>query len=230
MKLSRALFWATPVALAGLAVVTFDDASNTAANWLIRSRVSGAMEEYRAYPPAATALVLVDAQNGFLKNEPRLSEALVAIVEFARRQRYRIVYTAWDAGGVQRFPTPAHEWITDRLDSSGEAASFPGRIAPREGDIVLAPRSTFSAFSGADLHRHLRSAGMEHLILAGPLTLITLDSTLRDAAQYDYHVTVLRAGSAAYSDAARAAFGRTFWRYAHSVVELDELQALADGQ
>ena len=91
---------------------------------------------------------------------------------------------------------------------------------------MLPPRSAFSAFSGGELEGLLKASGLEYLILAGPLTLITLDSTLRDAAQYDYHVTVLRAGHPADSEATRAAFDRTFWRYAHRVVELEELRSL----
>ncbi len=230
MSRTKVLFWATTAALAGLVAVTFDEASNAVANRYVRDRVSRAMEQYRTYDPTATALVLVDAQNGFLTSEPDLSEALAAFVDFARGRRYRIVYSSWDAGAVQPFPTPAHDWIADRLRGSAEAAAFPARIAPREGDTVLTPRAAFSAFSGGDLNRRLQASGVEHLILAGPLTLITLDSTLRDGAQYDYRVTVLRAGGAAYSDATRAAFDRTFWRYAHSVVELEALQSLADDE
>lgn len=205
-----------------------DEASNAAMNQYIRGSLRGPMNAYRRYPPAATALVLVDAQNGFLTNQDRLSEALVTMVYFARRQGYQIVYTSWDAGGLQRFPTTAHEWMAGRLRASVDAANFPVRIAPREGDVVLPPRTTYSAFSGADLDGRLKSSGAEHLILAGPLTLISLDSTLRDAVQHDYHVTVLRANDAAYSDSTRATFDHTFWRYAHSVVELKELQSLVE--
>ena len=232
MSRTKVLFWATTPMLVGLVAIamTFDRASNIVANWYVRGSLSRAMAEYRTYPPAATALVLVDAQNGFLTNEPELSEALASFVDFARGQRYRIVYSSWDAGAIQSFQTPAHDWIADHLRGGAEAAAFPARVAPREGDTVLAPRSAFSAFSGGELDRRLKASGVEHLILAGPLTLITLDSTLRDGAQYDYHVTVLRAGGAVDSDAARAAFDRTFWRYAHSVVELEELQSVADGE
>ena len=188
------------------------------------------MQDYRTYPPATTALVLVDAQNGFLTNEPDLSESLAEIVDFARGRRYRIVYSSWDGGAIHRFPAPAHDWIAGRLGSSAEAAAFPARIAPREGDMVLSPRSAFSAFAGGELDARLKASGLEHLVLAGPLTLITLDSTLRDAAQHDYHVTVLRAGHSAYTDATRAAFDRNFWRYAHGVIELEELQSLTRRQ
>ena len=230
-KSRSALVWATATtaALVGLVALMFDGAWNALANRTVRDRVSRAMTEHRTYPPAATALVLVDAQNGFLTNEPDLAESLAEIVDFARNRRYRIVYSSWDGGAIQRFPTPAHDWIAGRL-ASAEAAALPARIAPRQGDMVLPPRSAFSAFADGELDRRLKESGLEYLVLAGPLTLITLDSTLRDAAQYDYHVTVLRAGHSAYPAATRAAFDRTFWRYAHRVTELEELQSLTRRQ
>ena len=222
-------FCVAAVIVIGLVAVTFDEASNTLVNRFIRGSISGAMEQYQMYPPEQTALVLIDAQNGFLTNEPDLTRTLAALVDFARRQRYRIVYTSYDAGAAHRFPTKAHDQIASRLDGSPAARAFPERLTPRDGDIVIPPRSSLSAFSGTGLDRRLKSSGLEHLILAGPLTLTTLDSTVRDAAQYDYHVTVLRDGAgAASSDATRAEFEYTFWRYAQSVLDLDALTSLVE--
>ena len=231
MKPSRKalIFCIAAVVVIGLVAVTFDEASNALVNRFIRGTISGAMEEYQTYPPGQTALVMIDAQNGFLSNEPDLTRTLAALVDLARRQRYRIVYTSYDADAVHRFPTTAHDRIASRLNGSPAAGAFPARLAPRDGDIVLPPRSSFSAFSGTDLDRRLKSSGLEHLILVGPLTLMTLDSTVRDAAQYDYHVTVLRDGAgAASSDGTRAEFESTFWRYAQSVLDLDALISLAE--
>ena len=233
MELSRkAIFLCiAAVVVIGLVTVTFDQASNAVVNSLLRRSVSSAMEEYRTYPPGQTALVLIDTQNGFLTNEPGLTGTLAALVDFARRQRYRIVYTSYDADAVHRFPTKAHDQIASRLNGGPAASAFPERIAPRDGDIVLAPRSSLSAFSGTGLDRRLKSSGLERLILVGPLTLITLDSTVRDAAQYDYHVTVLRDGAGApSSEATQTEFEHTLWRYAQSVLDLDELTSLAEIQ
>lgn len=226
---AKVLIGVTATALAGLVAVavTFDGVSNAVANWYVRGSVSRAMEDYRANPPDARVLVLVDAQNGFLS--PGISEAMVAVVDFARDRQYRIIYAAWDAAAEPAPSTPAHDWIASRLRDVG-ASAFPARIAPREGDTVLGPRSTFSAFSNGELDGHLRASGLDHLILAGPLTLLSLDSTLRDAVQRDYHVTVLRAEDAAYSESSQAAFERTYWRYAHSVIKPGELRALTDGR
>ena len=222
-------FGIAAVVVIGLVAVTFDEVSNALMNRLIRGSVTTAMEEYQAYPPGRTALVMVDAQNGFLSNEPDLTRTLAALVDFVRRQRYRIVYTSYDADAVHRFPTTAHDRIASRLNGGPVSDAFPARLAPRDGDIVLPPRSSFSAFSGTELDRRLKSSGLEHLILVGPLTLTTLDSTIRDAAQYDYHVTVLRDGAgAASSDATRAEFESTFWRYAQSVLDLDALISFAE--
>ena len=91
MRLLKVFFQAARTAIACVIALAFGRPSNAMANWFIRRRLSGAVEEYRIYPPAQTGLLLVDAQNGFLNNEHRLSEALVATVDFARRQRYQIV-------------------------------------------------------------------------------------------------------------------------------------------
>ena len=51
---------------------------------------------------------LVDAQNGFLTNEPDLSESLAEIVDFARGRRYRIVYSSSrDGGAIAAVPRAA---------------------------------------------------------------------------------------------------------------------------
>lgn len=222
------LIWGTATALAGIVgvAVAFDGVLNSVAVWYVRSTVSRAMEGYQANPPDARVLVLVDAQNGFLS--PGICEALVAVVDFARNRQYHIIYASWDADTEPALSTPAHDWIASRLRDVG-ASAFPTRIAPRDGDTVLRPRSTFSAFSNGELEGQLGASGLDHLILAGPLTLLSLDSTLRDAVQRDYHVTVLRADDVAYSESSKGAFERTYWRYAHSVIKPGELQALTDG-
>ena len=232
MKLSqRTLVVGVIVVLAvGTLAVMSDRTVNDLMNWLIRRQAAAsALAEYQTYPPGQTALILIDTQHGFLADEPELTETLVELVDFARRQQYRIIYTPYSADAVHRFPTRAHDQLRSRLGSSPEASDFPERIAPRDDDVVLPARSSFSAFSGTGLNRLLKTSGLEHLILVGPLTLITLDSSVRDGAQYDYHVTVLRDGAgAAASETTRAEFTRTLWRYAQSVLTLQEFVSLVE--
>jgi nicotinamidase-related amidase len=63
-------------------------------------------------------------------------------------------------------------------------------VAPADGDIVITKRRV-SAFTGSDLEVVLRAQGIDHLILTGIATSGVVLSTLRQAADLDYRLTVL---------------------------------------
>jgi len=68
-------------------------------------------------------------------------------------------------------------------------------IAPQPTDIVITKRR-ISAFSGSDLEVVLRAQGISHLVLCGIATSGVVLSTLREAADKDYQLTVLANGCA----------------------------------
>ena len=68
-------------------------------------------------------------------------------------------------------------------------------IGSEPGDIVVTKRRT-SAFAGSDLEVVLRSLGVENLILCGFATGGVVLSTVRQAADLDYGLTVLSDGCA----------------------------------
>ncbi len=57
-------------------------------------------------------------------------------------------------------------------------------------------RKRVSAFAGSDLDMVLRAQGVRHLVLTGIATSGVVLSTLREAADRDYALTVLRDGCA----------------------------------
>ena len=63
-------------------------------------------------------------------------------------------------------------------------------IAPQIGEVTVIKRRV-SAFTGSDLEVVLRSFGIQHLILTGIATSGVVLSTLREAADKDYRITVL---------------------------------------
>jgi nicotinamidase-related amidase len=63
-------------------------------------------------------------------------------------------------------------------------------LAPQDGEVVVLKRRV-SAFTGSDLEVVLRAAGVDHLVLAGIATSGVVLSTLREAADRDYRLTVL---------------------------------------
>ena len=63
-------------------------------------------------------------------------------------------------------------------------------VAPREGEPVVT-KLRVSAFAGSDLEVLLRSMGIDSLVLSGIATSGVVLSTLREAADKDYRLTVL---------------------------------------
>ncbi|VVB94389.1 Peroxyureidoacrylate/ureidoacrylate amidohydrolase RutB [uncultured archaeon] len=60
-----------------------------------------------------------------------------------------------------------------------------------EGDDVVVVKRRVSAFSGSDLEIILRAKNIRHLVLAGIATSGVVLSTIREAADKDFQLTVL---------------------------------------
>jgi nicotinamidase-related amidase len=66
-------------------------------------------------------------------------------------------------------------------------------VAPEPGDILVTKRRV-SAFAGSDLDMVLRAGGIDHLVLTGIATSGVVLSTVRQAADLDFGLTVLSDG------------------------------------
>jgi nicotinamidase-related amidase len=133
----------------------------------------------------------LDGAAGYL---PRLREAIDA----ARAADVPVVYVVigFRAG---------HPEISGRNKSFGAAARSgafaegdPGTeihpdVAPQPGDIVVTKKRV-SAFAGSDLDLVLRAGDIDGLVLTGIATSGVVLSTLRQAADLDFRLTVLSDG------------------------------------
>ena len=63
-------------------------------------------------------------------------------------------------------------------------------LAPEKGDIIVTKRRV-SAFTGSDLEVVLRGLNVQHLVLTGIATSGIVLSTLREAADKDFELTVI---------------------------------------
>ena len=77
-------------------------------------------------------------------------------------------------------------------DNDPDAGIHPD-LAPRPGETVVTKKRV-SAFAGSDLGLILRAGEIEHLVLTGIATSGVVLSTLRQAADLDYRITVLSDG------------------------------------
>ncbi len=80
-----------------------------------------------------------------------------------------------------------------RFTDGDPAREIHPAVAPEAGDVLVTKRRV-SAFAGSDLDVVLRARGTDHLVLAGIATSGVVLSTLRQAADLDYRLTVLADG------------------------------------
>jgi nicotinamidase-related amidase len=143
-------------------------------------------------------LLLMDFQHGIVERiaNPAVVEAADRAVTAARAAGLPVMFVrvAFRPG----YPEAAAANLSfGRISSAGDAMTqdhpatqVHAALAPRPDEPVIIKRRV-SAFSGSDLDVLLRGAGANALVLAGISTSGVVLSTLRQAADLDFGITVL---------------------------------------
>jgi nicotinamidase-related amidase len=146
-----------------------------------------------------SALLVMDMQSAILG---RLSEtsALVSNVKkaiaTARERKIPVIYVVVGfRPGTPEISTDNKGFVASRslLASANmeEMIKVHPELAPLPGEITVIKRR-ISAFTGSDLEVVLRAFSIRHLILSGVSTSGVVLSTLREAADKDFKLTVLK--------------------------------------
>lgn len=187
-----------------------------------------------------SALLVVDMQNAFLKpagslaklglSWQRLTRAqpnCIRLVAAARRSGRVVIYTKHGyAGGYRnggRFVTtfmPAIQTVHGLLANTWDT-EIVAELAPDPGDAVI-EKCRPSAFIGTGLDVLLRASRIEEVVVCGVTTNVCVESTVRDAAQRDYTVSVVADATAEYTIARqRAAIASMASHFASAVTTSD---------
>ena len=151
---------------------------------------------------AKTALLVMDMQEGIVSRYVQTSDLLTPVstaIDAARAAAIPVIYVkvAFRPGYPEISPrNKLFAAVRQRASSSSAAMSsmeIHPAIAPQPTDIVVT-KCRVSAFSGSDLEVILRAQGISHLVLCGIATSGVVLSTLREAADKDYQLTVLSDG------------------------------------
>ena len=155
--------------------------------------------------PARCALLAMDFQGsilGFLPDAAPLLSIVGETIDAVRRSGGRVGYVrvGFEPADVRAFPE--HSAMGARIRAAGPnmhadspMTAVHGSILPRPGDIVVR-KTRVGAFSTTDLHRQLRAAAVDTLVLSGVHTSGVVLSTVREAHDLDYRVVVLSDGCA----------------------------------
>jgi nicotinamidase-related amidase len=147
------------------------------------------------------ALLVMDIQNGVVDRfAEQVGPLLVTLSESASAAREAgvpVVYVrvAFRVGAPEISPKNQTFWKLGRtgMGEADEATQIHSAVAPQPADIVVTKRRV-SAFAGSDLDVVLRSLDVDSLVLTGIATSGVVLSTLRQAADLDFGLTVLRDG------------------------------------
>jgi nicotinamidase-related amidase len=149
-------------------------------------------------PPAA--LLVMDLQNAIAERlgDDAVLDRAAAAVAAARAAEVPVIFVrvAFRPGlpeVSERNKTFGAIRASGRADAfaDAEATAIHARVTPTPDEVVVTKRRV-SAFAGSDLDVVLRAGGIEELVLCGIATSGVVLSTLRQAADLDYRLTVLR--------------------------------------
>jgi nicotinamidase-related amidase len=146
-----------------------------------------------------TALLIMDVQPEIVDRfgDSGLTDRLAGAAAAARAHGVRVIYVK--VGFRDGYPeiSPRNTTFSRIAELGGfvEGASSQVHpaVAPQPGDIVVTKRRV-SAFAGSDLDMVLRAGGIDSLVLTGIATSGVVLSTLRQAADLDFSLTVLSDG------------------------------------
>jgi nicotinamidase-related amidase len=153
---------------------------------------------------ANTALLVMDVQNGivarFGNDSSPLLAALGTATTAARSAGVPVIYVrvAFRSGAPEiskRNRTFSALAASAAMGVDDPATQIHPAVAPHPDDIVVLKKRV-SAFSGSDLEIVLRGLEVSSLVLSGISTSGVVLSTIRQAADLDYDLTVLKDGCA----------------------------------
>ncbi|HEY2507731.1 MAG TPA: isochorismatase family cysteine hydrolase [Streptosporangiaceae bacterium] len=150
---------------------------------------------------SATALLIMDVQTGitgqFAGDDgylPRLATAARAARTAGIGVYYvRVAFRPGHPEIGEQNKTFAAAKAAHAYTDGAPATEIDPAVAPEAGDVIVTKKRV-SAFAGSDLEMLLRAADVEHLVLTGIATSGVVLSTLRQAADLDYQLTVLSDG------------------------------------
>lgn len=145
-----------------------------------------------------TALLVMDMQAGIVAMLPEAATIVnntAKAIAKARDQKIPVIYVV--VGFRQGSPEisgnnksfSASKVLFKNVDMTEFVKVHEG-LKPQADEVVVTKRR-FSGFTGSDLEVVLRAYGVQHLILTGISTSGVVLSTLREAADKDYRLTVL---------------------------------------
>lgn len=191
-----------------------------------------------------TALLVIDPYNDFISEGgkvwdrlKRVAEAnqcvphMLQILNAARKAGIRISYALhrrYRQGDYDTWkyiaPVQKGAWSRRTFESGTWGGELHPGFEPQPGDLVAQEHWGSSGFANTDLDYQLRRHGIQRLIVMGLVAHTCVESTIRNAVELGYDVTMVEDATASYSEEhMHAAIELNIPNYASSIVTTDEI-------
>lgn len=145
-----------------------------------------------------TALLVMDVQTrivGMVEEPASLVKNIKKALAYAHKNDLPVIYVVVTFRPGFPEVSPNNKSFSMIKESQVAFADAKGaeiyqEVTPVKNDIIVTKRRV-SAFTGSDLEVVLRSLGIKHIVLSGIATSGVVLSTVREAADKDYTITVL---------------------------------------
>jgi nicotinamidase-related amidase len=190
------------------------------------------------------ALVVIDPYNDFISEGGKIWPRIKAVAEAnncvpnmlkvlntARQAKLRVFYAMhhrYRTGDYASWKYIAPIQRAAARSKSFEYGTWGGEFhpefVPALGEIVAQEHWCSSGFANTDLDLQLKKHGIHQLIVIGLIAHTCIESTVRYAAELGYEVTVVRDGTADYSDEMmHAALDINMPHYASGIVRTEAI-------
>jgi nicotinamidase-related amidase len=194
------------------------------------------------YDKELTALLVIDPYNDFISEGGKVWDRLKGVAEAnncvpnmqrvlraARKAGLRVFYALhhrYRPGDYETWkyiaPIKKAAWINKTFEAGTWGGEIRAEFAPAPGEILAMEHWCSSA--NTDLDLQLKKHGIHQLIVIGLIAHTCVEATVRYAAELGYEVTVVKDGTADYSDEEmHAALDVNIPRYANAVVSTEEI-------
>src|SRR5579871_2080747 len=190
------------------------------------------------------ALLLIDPYNDFISEGGKLWDRIKAVAEAndcvphmsqllsaARTAGMRVFYAMhhrYSPGDYETWkytaPIQKAAWSRKTFEYGTWGGEIRAEFAPQPGDIVAHEHWCSSGFADTDLDLQLKRHGIQRLIVAGLIAHTCVESTVRQAAELGYDVTVAKDATADYAEEfMHAALVTNLPNYASAIASTDEV-------
>ena len=150
-----------------------------------------------------SALLVMDVQVGIVEryaDDAGLIGRLGRAIDVARKASVRVIYVVVGFRNDYAEVSPNNRGFSAIAQTGAYTDEDDNRqvhpdIAPQPGDIIVTKKRV-SAFAGSDLDMVLRAQQLDHLVITGISTSGVVLSTVRQAADLDFRLTLLSDGCA----------------------------------